>query len=207
MTNINKNYALGLVVCILLAATAVWWVYLRPGGSGPTASSGGVELEIPSTSGGAYYLQGDPRWANDSIGGSGESLGAVGCTICSVATAASDLGYAIDPKELNARLIRQGGYTDRGWLIWGKISAATEGAIFVEVCDSPSREGIDACLQSGGIPIVKIFLPGGAPHWVAVVGKSGREYMVKDPLSAGKKVRKLSDIAKTIVSVRYVRKR
>lgn len=180
---------------------------MRRGAAEPIASSGGVDLELPVAPGGAYFLQWDARWAADTVGGSDEPLSRVGCTVCSVAMAASDLGYDIDPKELNARLVREGGYTDRGWLIWGKVTEATEGRIGVEVCDSPTHEGMDACLQAGNIPVVKFFLGGGVPHWVAVVGKSGQDYLVKDPAVAAKKVVKLSDRTKAIVSVRYVQKR
>ena len=121
--------------------------------------------------------------------------------------AASDLGYAISPKELNTRLVRAGGYMARGWLIWGKVAEATEGRIGVEVCSVPTHEGMDRCLQAGNIPVVKFFLPSGAPHWGAVVGKSGQDYLVKDPLVAAKNVVKLSERTKTIVSLRYVQKR
>ena len=126
-----------------------------------------------------YFLQADPRWGNDVVGGSGESLSAVGCTICAVAMAAGSLGYDVTPGELNARLVRADGYTSRGWLIWSKVS----------------------------IPVVRFFLPGGIPHWVAIVGKSGKEYLVKDPLDSTKQIVTLSRKTKTIVSVRYVEKR
>ena len=95
----------------------------------------------------------------------------------------------------------------RGWLIWGKVAEATEGRIGVEVCSVPTHEGMDRCLQAGNIPVVKFFLPSGAPHWGAVVGKSGQDYLVKDPLVAAKNVVKLSERTKTIVSLRYVQKR
>ena len=66
----------------------------------------------------------------------------------------------------------------RGWLIWGKVAEATEGRIGVEVCSVPTHEGMDRCLQAGNIPVVKFFLPSGAPHWGVVVGKSGQDYLV-----------------------------
>jgi len=170
------------------------------------ASTGGVELDILASGEGAYYLQADRRWASDAVGGSGERLSAVGCTICSVAMAATHLGHNVTPQELNAKLITAGGYTDRGWLIWSKIHNATDGRIGVRVPSRMTHADLDDAIQSGAVPVVKFFLPGGIPHWVAIVGKSGQEYLVKDPLDSRKRISPLSNKTKKIVSVRYVEK-
>jgi hypothetical protein len=198
---------LGTVALCGLAGLCSWWYTARGASPGRIASSGGAALDLPGVSDGPYYLQFDAPWATDTIGGSGELLSQVGCTVCSLAMASSDLGYEINPKEMNARLIHAGGYTSRGWIIWSKVSECTEGKVGVRVSSSPTHEDMDKSLQTGNIPIVKFFLPGGMPHWVAVVGKNGKEYLIKDPLLSSKKVVKLSDRTKSIVAVRYVEKR
>jgi len=196
--------AIGLFV---LVGAGIWLRFRRGPEISPIVSTGGADLDISAPSDGAHYLQADPRWASDTIGGSGESLSAVGCTIYSVAMAASRLGHEISPQELNAKLIGAGGYTDRGWVIWSKIHDATDGRIDVRVPSRMTHADLDDAIGSGTVPVVKFFLPGGIPHWVVIVGKSGHEYLVRDPLDSTKKVSLLSDKTNKIVSVRYVEKR
>ncbi len=204
----GKKRMLAIMIGFMAFVAAGIWLYShRTIDIEPILSSGGADIDLPPPAGGAYYLQADPRWSSDMIGGSGESLSSVGCTICAVAMATSYLGYEITPKDLNTRLIHYGGYTSRGWIIWNKITAATEGDIAVRVPSRLAHSDIDEALRSGGFPVIKFFLPGGIPHWVTVVGKSGREYLIKDSLDSKLKIAKLSEKTEAIISVRYVEKR
>jgi hypothetical protein len=63
-----------------------------------------------------FYLQTDAKWARDKIGGSGEDLRAVGCTICCLSMALAQHGIQIDPGELNRKFKEADGYTSRGWI-------------------------------------------------------------------------------------------
>ena len=63
-----------------------------------------------------HYLQRDPRWADETVGGTGERLARVGCTVCSLAMALDYHGMTATPKELNHFLKEHDGYTLRGWL-------------------------------------------------------------------------------------------
>ena len=148
---------------------------------------------------GTHYLQNDPRWASDTIGGSRETQ--VGCTLCSVAMAASCLHYEISPKELNAKLIQHNGYTPRGWIIWSKVTPATDGNIQVKMSTRVSYSEIDRAIAQGQIPIVKFYLANGAPHWAPIVGKNGNEYLIRDPFDQSKQVVPLSTRTKKILSV------
>lgn len=153
---------------------------------------------------GTHYLQNDPLWASDTIGGSRETLSQVGCTISSVAMAASCLDYEISPKELNARLIQNNGYTARGWIIWSKVTEATDGNIQVKMVPHVSYSEIDSAIGQGQIPIVKFHLSNGVPHWAPIVGKNGTEYLIRDPFDQSKQVVPLSSRTNKILSVRYV---
>src|SRR5205809_434917 len=51
-----------------------------------------------------YYLQRDPRWASEPIGGSGKPLGHVGCTLCCVSMALAQYDIPRTPGELNRDL-------------------------------------------------------------------------------------------------------
>jgi ABC-type bacteriocin/lantibiotic exporter with double-glycine peptidase domain len=162
-----------------------------------------TETTAPSIHG-THYLQNDPRWASDTIGGSRETLSQAGCAISSVAMAASYLHYEISPKELNARLIQNNGYTARGWIIWSKVAEATDGTIQVNMTSHISYSEIDWAINQGQIPIVKFHLSNGAPHWAPIVGKKGNEYLIRDPFDQSKQVVPLSTRTNKILSVRYV---
>lgn len=199
----------GIAILILLVVgIALFKNRFRSGGAGTIAVRGGepMEMRLPSLEH-AYFSQRDVRWSEDNVGGTGERLRNVGCTICSVAMASTALGYEITPGELNKRLRDGGGYTDRGWLIWGAIPKATNGAVEAIVYDVPGFQRIDEALKRGDLPIVKFFLTGGIPHWVLVVGKSGTEYWVHDPSSSTAGPTKLSNRAKAIHSLRVIRKK
>ena len=139
------------------------------------------------------------------IGGSGESIRRVGCTLCSVAMGLEAFGQRFDPKTLNAELIKENGYTARGWLIWSAVGKVTGGKVEVVVENKPSFVVLDKCLKNGWYALVKFYLPGNIPHWVLVVGKEGDDYLVKDPAYAKSAVAPLSQRARAIYSVRYLR--
>ena len=118
--------------------------------------------------------------------------------------ALADYGIACPPGELNARLKRVGGYTGRGWLEWAAIEQITGRRVGVRVADAPSHAEPDRALREGHCAVVKSLLRGGVRHWVLVVGKAGREYLVKDPLGTGVRLDRLSDLSPEIHSLRIV---
>jgi len=131
----------------------------------------------------ASFRQDHPDWASDKMGQTTDTLGDYGCTVSSVANAISNVtGTEISPKILNENLGKVSGYTNRGWLIWSKVSQATQGAVQITVHDQPSQTAIEACMVGGGYPIVKIKLGGVVPHWIMLVGRKNGEYIMRDPL-------------------------
>lgn len=174
----------------------------RPDHSIP--SSGGAPFSLPGAAE-PYYVQTDPAWAEQRIGGSEEPLGAVGCTVCCLSMALAQCGRPIDPAQLNAALRDAGGYTPRGLLDWTTAAQVAGEGITIEVLGEPSYETIDSALHEGAAVIVKILLKECIPHWVLVAGKDGPEYLVKDPLDSRKKLRRLSSLSSRIRSVRIVR--
>ena len=206
----SKRIFISLItlLMVVIISFSLWKrVMPDPLAPGTIPTRGGKEMTIQVSNGKSYYLQGDPEWSEEKIGGSGETIHRVGCTLCSVAMAVSDLGHEINPSVLNRNLIDNGGYTDRGWLVWGAVPAATDGFAEVVFCNEPTFKQLDQCLERGEISIVKIFLPGPIQHWVAVVGKKGNEYLIKDPAVRSRKIVKLSSRAPAIHSIRYVKRR
>ena len=204
-----RHVLLILALGILSAAVVLGlkWFRAERGNPGAISPKGGESFSIVLPNSTNHFRQSDPRWGTQTIGGSGEYIASVGCTLCSVAMAVSDLGFFILPDELNQKLIENGGYTEQGWLIWGSVTPAVDGFAEIVVCGKPDHATLDACLKRGEIPVIKFFLPGGIPHWVAVIGKDGTEYLIKDPALKSPAPVKLSSRARSIHSLRYVRKR
>lgn len=152
-----------------------------------------------------FYLQRDSRWENEAVGGSGQPIGAVGCTLCSVSMAFTHLGVAVTPKEFNDYLKTHSGYNEKGMLVWGSAATFSKGKIAFEIPGKPSFEAIDNALRSGQLVVVKVLLYGTVAHWVLIVGKDGEEYLVKNPLNDAFTLEKLSSLSGRIESIRIVK--
>ncbi len=152
-------------------------------------------------------MQNDPKWGAEKIGGSAESLRAVGCAMCSVATAAQALGEKTDPSVFNRELIAAGGYTPQGWLVWSAVAKVFQDRVSITVVDELSHEAIDCALEAGQYPIAKFILPIGIAHWVVVVGKEGTDYLIHDPLVNKQEPILFSSRGSSIYAIRIVKRR
>ncbi len=194
-----------LVLAVIMAG--VVFGYRRLHRSEPSiAAHGGESLHVLLAAPEPHYLQHDPRWAGDALGATHDTLGAVGCLVCSLAMGSEALGAPVDPGELNRRLSASQGYTGDARVIWDKVPGATGGAVNITVHPQPEHAVLDKALERGELPVVRFTLPNGAPHWVLVVGKDGDEYLVKDPLLADPSLVKLSSRTSSIKSVRVLRR-
>lgn len=170
----------------------------------PIPARGGASFKLLIDRPPSHYLQADPRWASETIGGSSEPLSAVGCTLCSLAMALNRVGVAIDPPTLNRALKSNAGYTERGWVLWSAVAPASGDRARVHYHSRFDHGTIDRALRQRCLPIVKFILPGPVPHWVAVVGKSGTDYLVRDPLDPKQKPVPLSKLTTQIQALRCI---
>jgi ABC-type bacteriocin/lantibiotic exporter with double-glycine peptidase domain len=152
------------------------------------------------------YLQTDPKWAGEKIGGSGEPLRWVGCTICCLSMALAHHGMQEDPGTLNRKLKESNGYNYRGWVKWETLRRITAERVRVILPQNPSHRDIDTALAEGSPVLVKVVLRSGVQHWVLLVGRDQKEYLMKDPLGDGKSLRPLSTLGSDILAVRVIRK-
>jgi hypothetical protein len=208
MTAARKKYtllavALGLA---LLCAVGLLWFLRKPQQVQSIAASGGEAEKHYEISQSPFFLQTDARWSNDEIGGSRESLRAVGCTICSVSMALAHHGIEMTPAQLNEKLKAGDGYTEQGWLRWNRITELTDRKIRIEIPQRLSHEVIDKALKAGQPVIAKVFLNRVITHWVLIVGKSGLDYLIKDPLGDGRTLDTLSKFGSDIYAIRIVAK-
>jgi hypothetical protein len=200
---------LALIPALMLAGLmlmAAWWflpgrraeIRLEPV-SAETVSYAALPTE-------PIYLQTDEAWAKEKIGGSGERLRRVGCTLCCLSMALAHHGIDLNPAELNTRLKEADGYTYRGWLKWDAVRIVTDGQVQVELPQQPTHDDINRALADGAPVLVKVILRSGVQHWVLLVGRDREDYLMKDPLGDGTSLEPLSSIGSDILAVRVVRK-
>lgn len=194
-----------LRLCVALAVLAgiAWWLLnQRTLPPGAIRAKGGRHFDWVPPEGLTHFRQRDPRWSETSIGGSGETIGRVGCTLCCVAMALRYFGLATDPVILNQKLIELEGYTAEGWIRWAAVEKASQDQVRVEVHGFPGHDTIDTDIKAGRFTLAKFFLPSGVPHWVLICGKRGDDYLVLDPLLDSPQPVLLSSRARYIVSLR-----
>lgn len=52
----------------------------------------------------------------------------------------------------------------------------------------------------------EVIVPTGVQHWVLLVGRDQKEYLMKDPLGDGKSLQPLSSLGSDILAVRVVKR-
>lgn len=194
------------LVLIGVVALAAWW--FLPGRRAEVRLSPVSDAAVPRSALATepIYLQTDPQWAAETIGGSGEPLRWVGCTICCLSMALAHHGVIEDPAGLNRKLKEADGYTYRGWVKWDALRRITADRVRVMLPQNPSYRDIDAALAEGNPVLVKVLLRSGVQHWVLIVGRDQKEYLIKDPLGDGRSLQALSSLGSDVLAVRVVRR-
>ena len=194
---------LGAALLLALAAWLALWAWPRK----PLSSRGGLycpwrlELKVP------IFAQGDRRWGADPLGTSPGTLHAEGCAVSSAAMVLASYGIDTDPGRLNRFLTQHGGYVGQGILIWEKAAEFAPGRCEKAYEDDPSFARIDGNLLRGNPVIVRIRFPGGITHFVVIAGKTGLDYLIRDPgAGAARGLYPLSQLAPKIEALRYYRK-
>jgi hypothetical protein len=149
--------------------------------NGTIPSTGGeyferrVEIPVP------VFAQDDPRWSNVRLGPSTDTLGDEGCAVTSAAMVISFYGIKTDPLQLNSFLTKAGGFSDDGLIHWRRVPAIAPSHLELAYNGYASYELIDANLLEKNPVIAVIHLRDGAYHFVVIVGKEGRNYLIRDP--------------------------
>jgi hypothetical protein len=203
----KRRLLLALIALTALAALALVGLFARRGTQESSLpAAGGRAMTVSLAAATPYYLQNDPQWGAETIGGSDEPMAGSGCTVACVAMGLSALGHQMNPSQACAKLKRQNGFTSDGLIIWSKVAGLTNGAVEAGVVPL-SYEVIDAELAAKRPVIAKIMLMETIPHWVLIVGKEGREYLALEPLNQQRKVVKVSSRSSGIHAVRVFRGR
>lgn len=171
-------------ICLTLLAIAALLTGCSSGPASGVNVHAGPHYTLPDNS---AYSQKDRRWANDRMGGSGASIKAEGCLVAATSMALTNLGFKINPGQLNARLKKQKGYTSSGLLIWSSIEKVSKGRAVARYHDKVNEGVINSCMRDGFYPLARFILPNGRTHWAMIVRKSARGYHMRDPLHPSNK--------------------
>jgi drug/metabolite transporter superfamily protein YnfA len=205
----HKRIYLWIAAAILLLLALITCAVLLRGLTARRviASRGGlyflrsVALNVPA------FRQADPRWHDDPLGDTKDTIGQTGCAVTSAAMVLKSYGIDTDPQRLNAYLTAHQGYEGSGYIIWEKAAELAHGGIEKAYEDLPSFWGIDSQLIHGNPVIVRIHFPSGGTHFVVIAGKRGFDYLILDPGAGWKKgLYPLREITPNIDGLRYYRR-
>jgi hypothetical protein len=203
--NLIRTWIVIAVLLLLALAVCAWLIH------------GLTERRVISSSGGIYFLrpvvlsvppfrQADPRWHEEPLGDTSDTIGRTGCAMTSAAMVLKSYGVDTDPHRLNAYLTTHHGYVGTGYIVWEK--AAKLGTNVKKAYeDLPSYWRIDRQLMKGNPVIVRLHLSGGGTHFVVIAGKRGFDYLILDP-GAGwaRGLYPLREITPSIDGLRYYRR-
>ena len=174
--------------------------------NGAIASVGGryfdrrVEISVP------VFAQDDRRWSDVRLGPSKDTLGDEGCAVTSAAMVVAFYGIKTDPQRMNAFLTRSGGFSDDGLIHWSRVPSIAPDRLELAYNGGPSYELIDSNLLARNPVIALIPLPDGAFHFVVIVGKEGRDYLIRDPAASPfRRAYHLRDLADRIAGLCFFR--
>ncbi|MFM8718357.1 MAG: C39 family peptidase [Chthoniobacterales bacterium] len=196
-----------IVIALAALGTGAWWVRGWSQKSSPLPASGGLWFPVTVLNDVPHFAQNDPRWAEDNLGHTPGNLGQEGCAVASAAMVLASYGADLDPGRLNEHLRENEGYTERGWLYWEK--ASTYPPVLAEHIyeDDASHFLIDWNLLRGNPVIVRLRYPNGITHFVVIVGKSGHEYLIRDPGAGYERgLYFLSEFGSPIEALRFYKK-
>lgn len=205
----RRNRLVVVIVSVVLAASALWWLdgWSHLGeipGSGGLPFPGRFELDGP------HFQQSDPRWAQDLLGNTQRTLAAEGCAVSSAAMVLATHGVQVDPGVLNRFLSSHPrGYTDRGWIYWesaAEFDPVAAESLLPHYEDLPSFRLIDTNLMKKNPVIAKVRMPSGITHFVVIVGKDGFDYLVRDPAQPPERgAYPLKEFGSPIEAIRFYR--
>ncbi len=191
--------ALAAAVLLLLAWLVNWLLPRSPlPPSGGLYFPGELVLDVPQ------FFQADPRWGTQPLGPTPATLAAEGCALASAAMVLASYGVDVDPGRLNAFVTQARGFTPQGWLHWEAAGAYPPALARKAYEDDPSFALIDRNLLRRNPVIIRVRYPSGITHFVVIVGKSGFDYLIRDPGAGGSRgIYPLREFGRPIEALRF----
>ncbi len=154
MKRLHKNTVTVAVIALVIAGISLW---LAKGHQQAVPAVGGLEMSPGLLISVPLFRQYDERWADELMGTSGSRMGPEGSAVCAVAMLFCHYGIDVDPKILNTYLSDNGGYTERGWILWAKAAEFTQGEVEFAYAGAATHGLIDSYLRQGN-PVVPLTL-------------------------------------------------
>ena len=135
-----------------------------------SASPGGGE-------GGWFYSQRDPRWCNQFIGYSKDTIGEVGCFISSVAMIWKKYGYEMSPSVYASRPDHFAGAT--AWMLTPELPSGFS----LKSVGGYNKSFLDNALAEGKPVIAQLYMKSisAGMHFVVIKSGSNGSYKINDP--------------------------
>jgi len=204
--SVRAKHLAVLLLVVAIVSTA-WWTRSYVHKSSQLAPRGGLWFPVVVLNDVPHFAQNDPKWGSDPLGDTPNRIGKEGCALSSAAMVLASYGADLDPGRLNKFLREHEGYTERGWLYWEKAAEYPPVVAKHVYEDDASHFLIDWNLLRGNPVIVRLRYPGGITHFMVVVGKSGWEYLVRDPgRRHGDALYFLSEFGSQIEALRFYQK-
>ncbi len=191
---------LALTIKYILITTCIAACSTTPPPVSPSTKKN-VKLALADT---VQFLQTDPKWAKQTLGGSGESLEGYGCLVTAAAMALTNLGFHTDPGDLTKRLKSNDGFTSQGLLVWSGLEKVTGGKAKTVFYQRKDNKTIRNCLAAGYYPLVKFDLPSRRTHWAMVVKETTRGFYIRDPMVSSSIPIPLSSRANGVDAIRCI---
>ncbi len=201
------------VACILLAIPVGYKILIR----------GSIQVESKTDYTAdeiVYFLQKDPQWGNDNLGGSSYTMASSGCLTTCIAvelqmqdiavpdiqkTTNSDNEKTITPGILNGYFSEQAVYDAEGNIQWDALEQALDIEVVRRQASELDSDELDALLSEGIYPIVLVRLNGwGHFHFVLITGSRDGEFLCMDPLNAKQDEVTLSRYGNRIYALRHL---
>jgi len=150
--------------------------FVSSSGAGGIISANGLGVGYDGT----YYSQRDERWANNTIGASGESIGNVGCLVTSVAMVLKSKGVDVTPTDIAANNC----YFDLCTTAYMKFSIDLPGGHrrASSHVGNISFSDINSKLDSGEPVIVGLNAGSYGTHFIVLKKKDGDSWIMYDPV-------------------------
>ena len=192
---------LAVFLLVVVLSASIWCVQWTA--KGKITASGGLYFFTTSVLPVPAFAQDDPIWQDDPLGPSDDTVGSAGCALTSAAMVMTYYGFDTDPRRLNDYLTTHRGYTPEGWIYWEQAAAISHGKVQKAYEDAPSYALVDENLLWGNPVIVRLHLASGMTHFVVVVGKSGWNYLIRDPAAKDHGVFPLYVRSNEVTGLRY----
>jgi len=119
------------------------------------------------------YKQCDPKWGNEQLGTSSNTICKAGCLMSSASMALAGIGKNYNPSSLNTWLKGHGGYVSGDLFVWGSINS-----LGLSYVGKIANSAIGSNLDANNVVILNVHC---GAHWVLATSHSGTRINVNDP--------------------------